>query len=66
MKLAPYWPASRTPRSASHFSISTTFMAAVPGTRMELSRPDTWARGEGISATSSAVSPWARVMDRAL
>ncbi len=66
MKLARYSPARRTPRSASHFSISTTVMAAVPGTRIELSRPDTWARGDGMRATSSGVSPWARVMDTRL
>ena len=66
MKLTPCSPASSTPRSASHFSISTTAMAAAPGTSTELSSPDTWASGEGIRATSSAVRPWAAVIDRAL
>ena len=66
MKLTRLAPASATPRSASHFSMSTTVMAAVPGTSTALSRPDTWANGDGIRATSALVSPWARVMDRAL
>ena len=32
-------------------------MAAVPGTSTALSRPDTWARGDGIRATSARVEP---------
>ncbi len=37
-------------------------MPAAPGTRTELSRPDTWASGDGMRATSAAVRPWARTM----
>ena len=66
MKLARWRPARSAARSGSHFSISTTGMPAAPGTRTELRRPEMWASGEGIRATSSVVSPWAVAMLRAL
>ncbi len=66
MNDTPWDSISSSAASGDHFAINTVVIPAAAGTRMPLSRPDTWANGAGISTTSRSVIPWTSAMLAAL
>ncbi len=66
MKLIRSSSIRASPRPGSHRSISTVRMAAAPGTRTALSRPEMWASGAGMSTASLPDRPWTPAIDNAL
>ena len=55
-----------TASAGSHLAISTVPIPAAPGTHTPFCRPDTWARGAGMSTTSVGVSSCTSIISRAL
>ena len=56
----------RSASSGSQRAMSTTFIGTTPGSSTPLSKPDTWARGAGISTASSSRNPCTRAISAAL